>query len=1145
MNIKKILIALIFVILTVTNIYAIEPFKEINIKNKYDTSQYNKITFSDSGRYIIAAKDNGNVYIWETESGKLIKNITVPESNIINFSTNKEDTLLLITSPTNLLVVGLNYLEIEQNIKVSKEIICSDISNDGKTAVIGYVDGSVCAFDTYLGKIIKKVLPSRDSDIISLQYSIGSSRLLISYDDGTIIITDEKGQKILLNKKDKNKIIKSSFSKNSTYIVSTHPNNTLKIHSIYEYELIGQYNIEDSLLNNNIYANYYTSRFYLVGENEEINELEFDKNGKLNRNILNISIIDMEKMALSPAIKKGAIIRGDGTIIEVYNLDTNKVNRLSHNAIVESITTIESGTEAFVVCSNNILSRININSETIINEYLLEKEEYHILDSDKINKTLAIATSSGNIKIYRYFQSDSTENIAILNEIQIEDNISSIKLLEGKEWILIGTNTGYLYSYDIKTGLEIFKIGTHNGKINMIETDKDEKCAYSVGDDGYVVKTSLIDNYDEQYRMKNHKKAVSIELSKLEPYLITGGSEGKLSLWNINLDFKPIKSFDLIKSPILSITHIDSEKILKLPENQDYIVENPDSEFETNINQFHSFILVTAENGINYLIRLNDFKIMHVFDETQENISSAELTEDSAYIVSTGNNGNLNIHDTNYILGFAYYSAGLFNEALTFINKAYELDEKSDNHYAMIRDRKKQADILTKLERYNEAISILQDMNLFLEVSPIILSPYIEDGTIENKNNRIKPIIPNRDEKLDSKIIEDYKTIVLKPHIKDFEYISQLQLAFTKYSTSKKYTNVVDNYIQIGDIYLEKLYDYTMARAYYMKAINVAKESNINLLIAKSYYKFGLATQKYAIIIRRLGLELEADTLESVADVNIYVGIDTLKDLKDLNTLALGYESFGDAYSLRKEYTLALDYYEKALEIYSNLNKQLNKIRILKKLSEACLVGKHIQNSVEYITKALSEAKELTIYQTIGNLYYHYAKLFLDFGHYKNALYYSRKANESFSIHSSTEDLILNLLVQSQIYLETGDYDGSFDTLEYASEIAETSGIKSIKYAISNRIAYIEYKRGKGIDYSNNILNKNINELNKYVVSKPIEAETYYIFFLINREENYEYKQLFLDYLKLALDISLSIYTFEYDNYLIEAEKEGLKYSPK
>ncbi len=1161
MNYLKIIIlnVIILLLLNLTS-FAIEPYKTITLETLSDRTKFDKIQYSDSGNYIIATKKNGSIHIWDSDTGNLLKNYAGKGISARYIATNRFGTHILIIYPNRAVILKMKEYRSDFELTLSKTAINGDISNHGGTIIIGYEDGSVHSIDPYTNRIKYEII-HKDSAIISgLKYSLGSERLLLTYRDGTTVITDKDLSQILLKDKDTDNILKSTLSEDSTYIISIHPNGKLKVRSIFDFGLIVSRDFQNELVKD-FSSNYFTSSFYLIGENNVLTELVFDEFGNLKENPMFISqMLTVEKMDISPKEKKAAIINNKGQAIRIYDFQSKTIKNLATNAIAEELSVIESGTEAFAVLSNNRLIRFNINTGKIeeIDFPLSGNASSYVIDTDNINRFLGIGNSNGNLSIYKYTQSGRDSN-RLLTEFQIDNKITTIDFLSGKQWAIIGTDKGFIYAYDIKTNLQIFKIGAHNGRVNQITTSSDEKYMFSVGDDGYVVRNLLEDNYDNQTRIKNHDRSISLQLSndQSNTHLITGGSEGYITIWSTIDDFDKIKSIKLINSPILTITYLDPETIINILENEDYIIDRPENE-EVIKDELSEFLLISTETGIDYLIRVNtynipieeekidkkvDIKIMHAFNQSPEPIRNSELIEDSSFLISVGNEGKINIYDTNYILGYGYSAAGLYKEANIFIDKVYKLNEEANNYEALIRDRQEQAHILTQLGNTDEAIDILKEMNSYLEINPISLDPMIEDTTIQKHRRDENPIKEESDkeEKLESRIIEDYKYVVLKPDIEDYKFITQQQLAYKEYSSPKKYKNIVDNYIQIGDIYLEQYYDYSIARAFYMKAINSAKRSRNKGLVALSYYKFALCTQKYSVVVRRYGMELESNTLDSIANINTYTGLENAEDQSDYYYVALGYETFGDIYFLRKDYLLAEENYKQALEYYENINSQIDKVNILKKVVEVSLKSKDVGKTIQYFNMAIYYSNQLTIYKIKGQLLNEMAKLFLEFGHYRNSLEYARKAKKAFEIHGSTYDMVNNYLIQAQFFLETGDYDNCYKAIQYAEKIAEESDIKSLILAIMNRLAYLEYKKNKDVNKAFTILDNNLNELENFIPSHSIKAETYYLLYLIYKNNTFEEDYIINNYLTASINLAIVMYTSEYDLYIREAEKIGLE----
>lgn len=1175
-TIKLILCLILFLIITAPGCWAIEPYRVITLPNQDDDYIYDNISYSDSGQYIIATRTNGGMNVWNADDGRLIKSIGGRESSSIGISTNRFADEVIAYYPNQIKVIDMKSTKRnEKFFSFDKEITSADINNAGTLLAVGFKDGSAGIYSAISGMLKDSIFAEYKSPIKTMQYSLSSQLLLICYENGEVYISTEDGKNILLSKKYKTSLKDVSLSKNSAYIISIHTNNVIRVRSIYDFSLIATRSFNKNL--KKVYTNYFNKLFYLVTEENEIISVEFTEDGNFITSFLSLSSIDVSIIAMSPLKTNAGIIRSSGKMAETYNFDTRRYNKLSNHAVIESIITIEGGTEAFAVLSNNILVRIYLLRDNLgkalskipLGEKQSVNEKYYLI-ADEVNKILIVVGSSGRkIIVYKYKKSIIDGSLTELQHFQIKGEITSIDFISEKKLILFGTKEGYIIGHNIETSEEILNIPSHNGRVNSLVHTKDGRFLFSAGEDGFIGKVLLEDNYDEIIRMENHEQALSLELYEPEdadPYLISGGSEGKISLWNYSegLTLSP-PSFDAIKSNILTITHIDPQKVIKiLKPSDEYIIDRPDGHKTKESNQF---VLVSTDEGIDYLIRIPDIKIMHVFKPSKSPIHNTTLTKDGNYLMSLGDDGTLRMYDTSYILGYGYSSSGFYEYSATFLNKALDLHSDTDNNESIIRDRRKQAEVLAKLGKPEEAINILERMNAYLEVNPIETDPFIEDGTLDERvyeDDTESHKEPTREEILDSQVLDEYKYIAIKPQISDYEYISQQRLAYADFPTEVKIKNIIDNYLQLGDLYLEYFFKYSEAKAYYKKAIDLGMAHKINSYTAKAYYRFAMAVQKHIQVVRRLGgddYDIEIKRNEAMAEFNIHTGIEKGREIDDLNTIALGYETYGDLYLLRSEFGLSKENYLKAKNIYENFDEQLSHIRVLKKLA-----GLHISssdmifeldnrllrygdfleifdigNAMNYLNEAVRLAEDLSLYKVIGELHNYQSKMYLVFGDFKNALLYARKAVKAFDIHGSTENMMNNYLIQSQIFLKVGDNMESLKALDEVEKLIIKSGVPSLIYAIDNRRAYVHYKNGMSANEATEMLEDNLDKISTSTPQeKALKAEAYYLMYLINKDNPLEERHITLGYLRAAIAISLDVYTNEYFEYQKKAEEEGI-----
>jgi len=288
----------------------------------------------------------------------------------------------------------------------------------------------------------------------------------------------------------------------------------------------------------------------------------------------------------------------------------------------------------------------------------------------------------------------------------------------------------------------------------------------------------------------------------------------------------------------------------------------------------------------------------------------------------------------------------------------------------------------------------------------------------------------------------------------------------------------VNSYNALADLYKETHPD----SAYYFarKATSIAIQIKDNLGLANAEMTLGnvgIINSNYKEAI--LHFNNAIDFYNKIKSPN---SDEKSKSLK--NGLARAYASIGVVYSEVNNYSIALDYYFKALKVYQEIN---NKNSISKAYNNIGVVYKSQKNydkAIDYLLKALqiqNELKESTLPVTltnIGAIYFEQGKLELAWSYYSKAKsefekteksrnyglllnymaeFYSKKGNASEALHYYNEALksylaLDNLFGAALVNYNLGDY--YFKQKKYNEALP--FAIKSLELA--NQIGALDQK---------------------------------------------------------------------------------------
>jgi tetratricopeptide (TPR) repeat protein len=184
------------------------------------------------------------------------------------------------------------------------------------------------------------------------------------------------------------------------------------------------------------------------------------------------------------------------------------------------------------------------------------------------------------------------------------------------------------------------------------------------------------------------------------------------------------------------------------------------------------------------------------------------------------------------------------------------------------------------------------------------------------------------------------------------------------------------------------------------------------------------------------------------------------------------YKTYGEAYSLLSENTLALDYFDKSIEIFQNMDD----IRGI----TSCLIGKgdayrysgDFDKALELFVKSkenienIDTEMEARIYKGLGDI--DFANRFYNraFSYYEKSIELFKKINENFYVGKIRHN-------QAFLLFETGETEKSLnlllELLEYRKKINDTVGLV-YNYSFIGEIYLLNWDTDKAEEYLNSAL---------------------------------------------------------------------------
>lgn len=531
--------------------------EELYSLTPHDSGSFTLITSPENKRFITYSKDS-LIKLWDTASGKLIKNTIVDSEKIFWVTFNKKaDKLLIATANRSVYIVDLNSgIEIQSIKKFSSNIRRVFFSSDESKLITVDSENKLTVWSNQ--NKVKKIF-----EVDHVNYSWNNHLHLngdkmITYDKYLVKVWDiNTGQLIAELYSDGNRISSVSFSENGKYIMTTsqdEESNSI-IWSTKTFKPLKHLKNHTSPLINakfdekidNVFA-LFRNHTLIYQKNNSLADIH--QNGKISPLIL----FNSDKTKLLQIVDKNTIRTLDiyGRIISEYNEEIFYID--SSNNILN-----KAGTKLFSMAD---FSSVKLWDKSLDLYYKLPNSQVigGEATSIKISKKfsiLALINPDASIQIFDLRDGQRLESLGFGNYRQI----NSFEFNEKNGNILIALNDGSVLLFEISNPENstptIKELGSYK------HTDGVQAARFIL--DSMIVSASVdntcrlwsINSESENLVFDGHSNTVeSIDFNKTNTKLLSSSSDGSFIVWDLFSGKMIIRSFifdnDITKS--LNIT---------------------------------------------------------------------------------------------------------------------------------------------------------------------------------------------------------------------------------------------------------------------------------------------------------------------------------------------------------------------------------------------------------------------------------------------------------------------------------------------------------------------------------------------------------------------------------------------------------------
>jgi signal transduction histidine kinase len=259
---------------------------------------------------------------------------------------------------------------------------------------------------------------------------------------------------------------------------------------------------------------------------------------------------------------------------------------------------------------------------------------------------------------------------------------------------------------------------------------------------------------------------------------------------------------------------------------------------------------------------------------------------------------------------------------------------------------------------------------------------------------------------------------------------------------------------------------------------------------------------------------------------------DTLN--KTINKLLTIYNDFGLIYQKLGDYTNALKYFDKSLNISLRTGNKSMVAAVYSNIGMVLKDLKEVDKALEYYYKGLAIAKEINHRDFYARMITNIGNIYADKKVYDTALAYYNESTDIFKEINNLSSLTNSYINIALVYFNQGKYKQSIDYYDKAIEISEKSGfLEKLAASYSGLADIYELKNDfkKALFYSkkfhsiqDSVLNiEKLKQIDELVLSYKIDSKDKEINYLKKENESREKLNSFLYFIIILITLSIIV----------------------